>query len=252
MKKPKIAISLDKSLLELVDSQVDGNTIRSRSQAIEIFLRKGLADITINTVVLLIKGDHQKHSLMKIKSKPLIVHQIDFFTKSGIPNIYIVTQKSKYTQEFENLIKQTGKDVRIFYKNVHGTAEAIFSIQQHLQENFVVMSGDLYNLFDIRKMIQKHLQSNKITTMGLMSRKEISKYGVARLDGDLIIGFTEKPKQADSFIVNQGTYLFKPELFDFFKTTPTSLERDVFPELAKANQLVGFFTHGEYMHVSNK
>ena len=35
MSKPKIAISLDKSLLELVDSKVDGSVIRSRSQAME-------------------------------------------------------------------------------------------------------------------------------------------------------------------------------------------------------------------------
>ena len=32
MKKPKIAISVDKSLLELIDSKVDGSVIRSRSQ----------------------------------------------------------------------------------------------------------------------------------------------------------------------------------------------------------------------------
>jgi len=37
IKKPKIAISLDKSLLDLVDSKVDGSVIRSRSQAMEFF-----------------------------------------------------------------------------------------------------------------------------------------------------------------------------------------------------------------------
>ena len=250
MKKPKIAISLDKDLLDLIDSKVDGQTIRSRSQAIELFLQRGLAESKVNKVVLLIKGDHQQFSLKQIKSKPLITHQIEFFTKNGVQKIYIVTQKSEYTKEFEKQIKETKKDVRIFYKNVKSTGDALFSIKEYLKEDFVVMSGDLYNIFDLKKMIQKHLQSNKIATMGLMSRKEVSKYGVAMLDGDLVIGFTEKPKDAQSFVVNAGVYIFKPELFDMFKQVPTSLEKDVFPMLAKANQLVGFFTHGEYVHVS--
>ena len=39
MKKPKIAISLDKPLLDLIDSKVDGSILRSRSQAMEFFLK---------------------------------------------------------------------------------------------------------------------------------------------------------------------------------------------------------------------
>ena len=63
MKKPKIAISLDQSLLDQVDSKVDGSIIRSRSQAIEYFLRKGLKESSIDIAVLMIKGEHQKNSL---------------------------------------------------------------------------------------------------------------------------------------------------------------------------------------------
>ena len=72
MTKPKIAISLDKSLLNLVDSKVDGSVIRSRSQAMEFFLKKGLQEQSINTAVLLIKGEHQKNLLKKLKGKSLL------------------------------------------------------------------------------------------------------------------------------------------------------------------------------------
>lgn len=248
MKKPKIAISLDRELLDLVDSKVDGNNIRSRSQAIELFLRKGLSEYKVNTVVLLIKGDHQRFSLKQIRSKPLIQHQIEFFREKGMQNIFIVTQKSKYTDNFEDQISQIKGGARIFYKDVKGTGEALFSIKQHLDNDFVVMSGDLYNIFDLSKMIQKHLSSNKVATMGLMSRKNISKYGVAILEGENIIGFSEKPSDTDSFIVNAGVYIFKPDVFEMFDEVK-SLEKDVFPELAKQDQLIGFFIHGEYEHV---
>ena len=59
MKKEKIAISLDKELLSLIDSKVDREIIRSRSQAIEVYLKRGLMESGISTVVLLLKGNHQ-------------------------------------------------------------------------------------------------------------------------------------------------------------------------------------------------
>ena len=66
MRKPKIAISLDNQLLKLIDSKVDGNVIRSRSQAMEFYLRKGIQDQSIDTAVILLRGEHQSISLKKI------------------------------------------------------------------------------------------------------------------------------------------------------------------------------------------
>ena len=245
MRKPKIAISLDQELLDLIDSKVDGKSIRSRSQAIELFLRKGLSEYSVDTVVIMIRGDHQGVSLKQIDSKPLIKHQIDFLRSKGMQNIYIVTQKSEYTDNFEDLINQIKGGAKIFYKEARGTAEAIFSIKQHLDKNFVVMSGDIYNIFDLNKMVQKHISNNKVATMGLISRDNISKCGVAVLEGDIIIGFSEKPKKTESFVVNAGVYIFRPELFEMF-SNPISLEEDIFPKLAEQEELIGFFTHGEY------
>src|SRR3989338_9128480 len=95
-KKPKVAISLDQNLLNLMDSKVDGSVIRSRSQAMEFFLRKGLQGQSINTAVLLIKGEHQANLLKKLRGKSLIKSQIEFFSKNAINNLYIVTQHTKH------------------------------------------------------------------------------------------------------------------------------------------------------------
>src|SRR3989338_10988102 len=94
-KKPKVAISLDQNLLNLMDSKVDGSVIRSRSQAVEFFLRKGLQGQSINTAVLLIKGEHQHNMLKNLKGKSLIKNQIEFFSKYGINNLFIITQHTK-------------------------------------------------------------------------------------------------------------------------------------------------------------
>jgi len=250
MKKPKIAISLDRELLELVDSKVDNRTLRSRSQAIEHFLIKGLDEFKVNTVVLLIKGSHQNISLKNLKNKPLIQHQLEQFAQNNLTNIHIITQESEHTPEFKQALQNTQQNPNLHLIPAKHTADALFAIKKQINSDFLVWGGDIFAEFDIRKMIQKHLQQGKVGTIALMSRKNPSKYGVVLLEGDSVVGFQEKPDTAETFIVSGGIYLFSPRVFDQFNN-PVSLEKDVFPELAKNNELTGFFMHGEYVHVDN-
>jgi len=247
MKKPKIAISLEKNLLNLVDSKVDGFVIRSRSQAIEFFLRKGLKDQSIDTAVILIKGNHQNNLLKRFKGKSLVRNQIEFFAKYGINKIYIITQHSKNINNLLAEISDSKISVEVIEVDVIGNADALNSMKNKINNSFVVMSGDTYNEFDLFKMIKKHKEMDKIGTMGLMTREKPIGYGTAILDGDFIVDFQEKPKQISTNIVNAGIYILKPEVFELFDDV-RSLEKDLFSKLAKLKQLIGFFTYGEYKH----
>src|SRR3990167_9514267 len=95
MVKDKVAISLDEGLLHQIDSKVDGNIIRSRSQAIEFYLRKGLREGSVTTVVLLLKGEYQHLAIKEIHGVSLIKKQIEFFVKHGIKRIFLVTQHGR-------------------------------------------------------------------------------------------------------------------------------------------------------------
>ena len=248
MKKSKIAISLDQNLLSLVDSKVDGNVIRSRSQAVEFFLRKGLQGQSINTAILLIKGEHQDKMLKKLKGKTLLKSQLDFFSKHEITNLFIITQHSKSINLLLNEISDSKINVEIIETNAKGNAQALLAVKDKIKNNFIAMSGDIYNNFDLLKMIKKHIDADKLSTMGLMTREKIAGYGTAILDGDFIVDFQEKPRQSSTNIVNAGIYIFKPEVFELFENVH-SLEKDLFPKLARMKQLAGFFTYGEYEHV---
>ena len=247
MTKSKIAISVDKSLLDQIDGKVDGSIIRSRSQAIEYFLRKGLKESSIDAAVLLIRGEHQGKLLEEFKGKSLVKKQIEVFHDSGIKTLYIVTQHTPHITKLLLEVEKAPIEVEIVQKEVKGNAEALMTLREKLKQNFVVMSGDTYNNFDLLRMIKKHLELDKLATMGLMSIDKPSKYGNAILDGDLVIDFQEKPKSVASNVVNAGIYVFKPEIFELFDNVK-SLERDLFPKLARIKQLVGYFTHGEYRH----
>jgi|TARA_Y100000310_G_scaffold100611_2_gene98451 NDP-sugar pyrophosphorylase family protein len=248
MSKPKVAISLDKNLLNLIDSKVDGSVIRSRSQAMEFFLKKGLQEQSINTAVLLIKGEHQRNLLKKLKGKTLIKNQLEFFAQYGINNLYIITQHTKNINLLLNEISESNINVEIIETNARGNAEALQVVKDKVKNSFIVMSGDTYNNFNLLKMIKKHLELDKMSTMGLMTREKTSGYGTAILDGDFVVDFQEKPKQGSTNIVNAGIYIFKPEVFELFENV-NSLEKDLFPKLSRLKQLIGFFTYGEYEHL---
>ena len=248
MKKPKIAISMDKSLLNLIDSKVDGSVVRSRSQAIELYLKKGLEEQLITTAVLMIRGDQIQYLLKDIKGKSLIKKQIDVFVKNGIKTLYILTHPNKNSGKVRQELIDSALDVKLVEKDVKGTAKALLSIRNELKQNFIVMSGDTFVDFDMQKMIQKHLVQAKLGTMALMTKGKPSSYGNAIVDGDLIVDYEEKPKSFTTFIVNAGIYIFKPEIFELFEGI-ASLEKELFPKLSRIHQLVGFFIHGEYVHV---
>ena len=248
MKKSKIAISLDKALLDKIDANVDGSIMRSRSQAIEFFLKKGLQEHTITTAVILIKGDQQSCLLKKINGKSLLKNQLELFRRYGITSIFLITQHTKSMNDLLEEASNTETSIEIIEKESRGNAQALSAIRQRIQNSFIVISGDTYNNFDLGKMIKKHLSQDKLATMGLMTRDKPSFYGTAILDGDFIIDFKEKPKDYSTHIVNAGIYIFRPEIFEFFDNA-VSLEKDIFPKLARIRQLIGFFTYGEYIHV---
>lgn len=250
-RKPKVAISLDKPLLELVDSKVDGNVLRSRSQAIEFFLRKGLYDQSIDTAVILLRGKHQNISLKKIKGKSLIKKQLEFFDKNNINNVFIITQHTKEMNVFLNEVADSKLNIKVVEKEVDGNAKALYSLKDELKGDFIVMSGDTFNDFELNKLIKKHLETAKLGTMGLMTRSDTKRYGTAILEGDSIIEFQEKPKESSTNIVNAGVYAFKREVFELFDNVD-SLEKDLFSKLAKIKQLTGFFTYGEYLHIDDR
>lgn len=252
MKKTKIAISLDKDILEEVDSKVDGSVIRSRSQAIEIFLEKGLREQGITTAVILISGRQHEILIKEIEGKRMILKQIDFFKNNGIKEVFIVTQHSPLINNFIDLAKDSGVEMRVFEKDAKGNAEALFLIKDKLKRPFIAMSGDTYNEFDLKKMIKKHLENDKLMTMGLMTREKTAEYGNVVLDGDLVVSYEEKPKKNISNVVNAGIYIFKPDVFSLFDKNTVSLEKNLFSKIAGINQAIGFFTHGKYIHLENK
>ena len=80
-----------------------------------------------------------------------------------------------------------------------------------------------------------------------------SQYGVAKLDGEKILEFIEKPKkgEAPSNLINSGLYIIEPEIIDMIPDGFAMLEKEVFPKLAKQGRLFGYAFSGQWFDTGN-
>ncbi len=108
-----------------------------------------------------------------------------------------------------------------------GTAGPIALAMDRLEEDFLVMNGDLLTTLDYSALFQKHIDTKSAGTISLHRRTVNIDYGVVDYDeNNCLLGYKEKPsynydvsmginvlnKQAISDIVRPGEYLDIPNL----------------------------------------
>jgi mannose-1-phosphate guanylyltransferase len=80
---------------------------------------------------------------------------------------------------------------------------------------------------------------------------EPSKYGVVLThpNSSAIDRFVEKPKEYVGNRINAGIYIFNPSILDRIEVKPTSIESDIFPLMAKDQQLHAMDLEGFWMDI---
>lgn len=89
-----------------------------------------------------------------------------------------------------------------------GTVGAIAEMSD-LEENFLVMNGDICCNMDFRAMYEDHVRGGAAATVGTYARHEQLELGVMELDAaeSHVVGFREKPVY--DFFVSMGVNAFK-------------------------------------------
>lgn len=248
--KEKIAISIDPMLLSRIDSTIDNSLIKSRSQAIEVLLGRALGT-GVRKAAILLKAEHIPLSLSEVSGKPVILRQLDFLAKNGISKVLILTGPSKNTAALQKLLSKQPLPFEIVGQKAKGTAASIYAARKHFSnEHFVLMSGDTLMDFDLAKMIEKHLASGKLITMGLINSPVAHNYTSVNLEGDTIKELKER-KQGISHIINAGIYIVSPSSLKLL-AGKKDLVTEVFPKLVKGNEIQGYFAFGNYTHLGER
>lgn len=245
--KTKIAISLETDVLNNVDKLAKGN----RSGFIETLIKNSLNIKSLRTAVILAGGLGTKlrpityeipKPLIPIRGQPILKWQIQLLRSLGIDDIKVIL-----THQLDKIKKSIGDDVEyICDEKPLGTGGALNKIKNKINSTFLVLNVDtlLHPKPNIVGMYNFH-QDRGTATILVNLKQQAEGYGTIKVsDDNRVTDFIEKPDKSKASLISTGLYIFEPSIFDYL-TKKCSLEKDVFPKLAKEGKLYGYFFNGE-------
>lgn len=142
-------------------------------------------------------------------------------------------------------------DVRIVPEDKPlGTGGALGNCRDVVSGRFACFNGDIVSSLNVGDMLQQHSNMSVKGTLALWEVEDPTRFGIVGLDDERkVTQFKEKPKPEEVFsnLINAGSYLLEEEVFDIMPRGKHSLERDVFPVLAKEGSLAGFPFEGYFI-----
>jgi glucose-1-phosphate adenylyltransferase len=213
------------------------------------------------------------YPLTKERAKPAVYfggpYRIIDFTlsnciNSGLRRIFIVTQYkslslnrhirtgwSVVAEELGEFLEILPPQKRVGEHWYLGTADAVFqnlySIKQENPRHIVVLSGDHVYKMDYGKMLQFHGAVGAAATLAAIEVPvgESSRFGILQVDdGDRVVGFQEKPRQATPVpgnpsvaLASMGIYVFDAAVLiealeaDAAAATSHDFGKDILPAL---------------------
>ncbi len=194
--------------------------------------------------------DTRPKPMMPLVDRPFVAHQLDQLRRFGVTDVIF---SCGYRPEALEGHFGDGANLRMRLRYVVdpiplGTAGAVKNAEPLLGDGQVlVLNGDVLTDLDLAALVAWHDAAGVAGTLALTPVTDPSRYGLVRLHSDRRVEeFLEKPgpdelRPGEPFLVNAGTYLLEREVLDQIPAgEPCSIERDIFPGLARAGRLAGY------------
>jgi mannose-1-phosphate guanylyltransferase len=248
MSKQRVSLTLDEELVERIDAEADRNDI-NRSQQVENILESFFNRKAIETAVVFC-GDDDLKALREYSGRPVLEHVLEHLSSQDIGRACLLVGRKE--DEIRDEFGSRYDGVNLTYiseESPEGTAAALRKVREEVSRTFVAVNGHVITDVDIQEMLEIHREEDSVSTMALTSVEDPSGYGVVRLKGRKILGFEEKPESYEhlSRLINAGTYIFEPEIFDYIDSD--SLE-ETFESLADRDLLSGYIYGGKWEDIS--
>ncbi len=132
-----------------------------------------------------------------------------------------------------------------------GTAGAIrLALSLVDAETTLVLNGDSYCRLDLSAFHADHVASGAEASLALARMEDAGRFGLVSLDESGRVTRFEEKSSRGSGLVNSGVYLIhRRVIVDIAADRQVSLERDIFPALAKAGRLNGFICQGPFLDI---
>jgi len=177
--------------------------------------------------------------IVPIVDAPMLEHTIKLLKKHNVRDVLVtVSYLGDKIRRFFGDGSRYG--VRIKYSHEEeplGTAGGVKLLEEHIDDTFIVLSGDVLTDMNITRLLERHRENDAMVTIALTSVDNPVAYGIVVTDENgRIKRFLEKPSWGEVFsdMVNTGTYILEPEVLDYIpRNKEYDFSKDLFPRLLK-------------------
>ena len=152
--------------------------------------------------------------LVPIGDKPILEIVLNQLRDHGCTDVILaVNHLAGLIKAFFGDGSQLGLSIKYSMESeVMGTAGPIGLIDA-LEDNFLVMNGDLLTTINYRELFEEHMKNNAIATIATYKKKIKIDLGVLKIEDGKFIDYIEKPEH--SYDVSTGIYVMNRTVKDF-------------------------------------
>lgn len=188
-----------------------------------------------------------------IDDKPFMEYVIHELTRHGITEIiFAVGYKGSIVEEHFGDGSGFGVTVSYAYEEtLLGTAGAIKNAARFVTEEQVfVLNADTFYQIDYSRLVTLGREKNLEMALVLREVPDVSRYGQAILEDNLLVGFNEKISEPKSGTINGGIYLLSNALIQEIPEGRVSLENEMIPKwLGEGRRLGGIVNDGYFIDI---
>jgi len=190
--------------------------------------------------------------LLPCGDRPFLAWLMREFIRFGVEEFVLLTGHLSGEVEVRvaSLLASLPRDVSIVVSREPlraGTGGAIWHARNHLDERFLLCNGD--SLFDCNlAWLLSASVADAAGKMLLRETSDVSRYGLVRLDRDVVTEFSQQSWAGKGGMINTGVYLFNRTLLDDLSPV-CSLEADILPRLAARGALRGIVADGYFRDI---
>jgi mannose-1-phosphate guanylyltransferase / phosphomannomutase len=193
--------------------------------------------------------------MMPLVNKSCIAHILDLLARHGVTEAVATLQY--LAQDIRDRMGESYAGIEMHYavEDVPlGTAGSVRNAISHIDDTFLVISGDALTDMDLTSLVSFHKEHGSVATLALYHAPNPLEYGVVITDEEgHVRQFQEKPSWGEVFsdTINTGIYVLSPEIFDLVpKDRPFDFSQDLFPMLLQQGApIFGYVADGYWCDI---
>ena len=192
-------------------------------------------------------------SMLKIQGKAFLEYQLELLRKGGIKNIILcIGHVGEQIEMCFGNGRKYGVNIKYSLEDRPlGTAGALKSAEQLLDNVFFTMYGDSYLFLDFSLAMRYFQSQNKLALMTVYKNYDRYDRSNTVIEGSLVKKFSKKEKTEDMVYIEYGANIFRKEVLDMIPEKQLYSLDALFPKLIDQEQLLAFEVRERFYEIGS-